>query len=275
MRIRGRSHRREKNHTVINIVISCFVMTLLFATGYSAFQTVTSIIAKGSIKDMLKEYNQNQLLIHLDGIKNTRTGHRTNITHWEDLSGNNNDGEVIDGTWDSDSMIYNGTTTGIYYSNTLKDLFNISNTIEIRLIFNESNTRDVIIGNYNYLNNLNYEKSSSRNILDKSRIWLNGGQIDKDLDITYRTGIALTVSFVYDKQNNELLEYIDGEFIDKVDGLPELKNLSDFAEVYIGRDSRTGDTVLNGKIYSVRIYQRLLSANEIRRNYETDKKRFK
>ncbi len=49
MQRRRRNHRRGKNHTVRNIVISCFVMTLLFATGYSAFQTVISINAKGNI----------------------------------------------------------------------------------------------------------------------------------------------------------------------------------------------------------------------------------
>ncbi len=48
---RRRSHRRGKNHSVKNIVISCFVMTLLFVTGYSAFQTVISINAKGNVKD--------------------------------------------------------------------------------------------------------------------------------------------------------------------------------------------------------------------------------
>jgi len=52
MRRRRHSHRRGKNHVVRNIVICSFVITLLFATGYSAFQTVISINAKGNIKTM-------------------------------------------------------------------------------------------------------------------------------------------------------------------------------------------------------------------------------
>jgi len=51
MRRRRHSHRRGKNHTVRNIVISCFVITLFLATGYSAFQTNINLNIKGNIKE--------------------------------------------------------------------------------------------------------------------------------------------------------------------------------------------------------------------------------
>ena len=59
MRRRRRSHRRGKNHTVRNIVISCFVLTFLFASEYAAFQTVININVKGNIKQ--KPFNIEKL----------------------------------------------------------------------------------------------------------------------------------------------------------------------------------------------------------------------
>jgi len=59
MRRRRHSHRRGKNHTVRNIVIGCFVITLFLATGYSAFQTVISLNVKGNIKQ--KPFNTQKL----------------------------------------------------------------------------------------------------------------------------------------------------------------------------------------------------------------------
>ncbi len=56
---RRRIHRRGKNHTVRNIVISCFVITLLFATGYSAFQTNIIINVKGNVKKYKVNFDPN------------------------------------------------------------------------------------------------------------------------------------------------------------------------------------------------------------------------
>lgn len=48
----------------------------------------------------------------------------------------------------------------------------------------------------------------------------------------------------------------------------------DFTNAWIGRDCRTGDTCLQGTIYTIRIYNRELSNEEIQHNYNIDKYRF-
>lgn len=50
MRRRRRSHRRGRNHTVRNIVIGCFVITLFLVIGYSSFSMNIALNAKGNIK---------------------------------------------------------------------------------------------------------------------------------------------------------------------------------------------------------------------------------
>ena len=47
-----------------------------------------------------------------------------------------------------------------------------------------------------------------------------------------------------------------------------------FNNAWIGRDSRTNNTPLNGTISAVRIYNRTLSSEEVNSNYLEDKARF-
>jgi len=46
-----------------------------------------------------------------------------------------------------------------------------------------------------------------------------------------------------------------------------------FKSVYFGRDVQL-DRTLRGRIYSIRVYNRALSEEEIETNYNTDKARF-
>lgn len=48
-----------------------------------------------SVKKIEKGYVKEGLILYYDGIKNTRNGNNPNATMWEDLSGNNNDGNFI------------------------------------------------------------------------------------------------------------------------------------------------------------------------------------
>lgn len=85
------NHSGRNNKSVRNIAIGCSVMALLLATGYSAFQTVININAKGTIKDLKQEVDSkvptNELLFwgQADNKENT-------LTTLKDKSGNNNDG---------------------------------------------------------------------------------------------------------------------------------------------------------------------------------------
>ena len=71
----------------------------------------------------------------------------------------------------------------------------------------------------------------------------------------------------------KVIWYVNGKFSEtyKSDNYAENQ---DFTKVWIGRDSRTGETVMNGTIHAVRIYNRLLTQEEKNMNYITDKERF-
>ena len=54
-----------------------------------------------------------------------------------------------------------------------------------------------------------------------------------------------------------------------------LKNYNyDYLNAYIGKDSRTGGICLKGSIYEIRIYNKALTEEEIKHNYDVDKIRF-
>lgn len=57
--MRRRHNHRGGNKNVRNIVIGCFVMTLFFGVGYSAFQTNINIKAKGTIKSYIVTFDAN------------------------------------------------------------------------------------------------------------------------------------------------------------------------------------------------------------------------
>lgn len=60
-----------------------------------------------------EEYIEEGMILHLDGINNTRNGHSTTTTTWEDISGNNNDFTKLSGAsnaiWSDNSYVGNET----------------------------------------------------------------------------------------------------------------------------------------------------------------------
>lgn len=59
------------------------------------------------------EIETNGLVLYFDGYNNTGAGHSDSATTWKDLSGNNNDGIITDGAWNSNELIFNGNSTWV------------------------------------------------------------------------------------------------------------------------------------------------------------------
>ena len=93
MRRRRHSHRRGKNHTVRNIVIGCFVITLFLATGYSAFQTNITLKVKGNVKE------KSRIIKARDETAFWQESIRTNIVSITFLDSANIPNNVVD-SWD-------------------------------------------------------------------------------------------------------------------------------------------------------------------------------
>ena len=144
------------------------------------------------------------------------------------------------------------------------------------MVFNcdELNTRDILLGNYNGANNVNFEVYSN----NLFRLWWKGGTIDYRAPISLITNKnKLNLSVTLNKKDGTVNVYRNTELIGTITNENFTTYDFDYSpNVYLGRDNRSSSSsdFLKGVINAVRIYNRQLSENEIKNNYEIDKKRF-
>ena len=219
--------------------------------------------------DLVPRYVSDGLILLYDGINNAGYNHSTNTTTWKDLSGSGNNGTIIDGTWGNNCLSLDGSNDGISIGNSLADLFKSSNTVQVTLKRSETGVRDVIFGNYNASGYVQYEVNDT----NRYYITFNGGNGASSGTATYNVPVTLT--FKFDKENGTIvvIENITQNTTFTKDAYTTANPT--FNSARIGRDSRNNNAVaLNGNIYSVRVYNRLLTDEEIANNYEIDKGRF-
>lgn len=225
-------------------------------------------------------YMQNGLMLQYDGINNTGNGHSDNTSTWFDLSGNGNHGELreFDNTsnsgWKNNCLKFDGVNDGIWLGNKLSELFKSSNTIEFVVNTAEDRARDVLIGNYSASNSVNYEKSSG-SLSNKARVYFNTGAFDQmSTNNVFVANTSQTFSYAMNKDNGTIELYVNGSKVHTYTSNVIKNYNANFNSAWIGRDSRTNNTPLNGTISAVRIYNRTLSAEEINSNHLEDKARF-
>ena len=213
-----------------------------------------------------RDYVQDGLVLLLDGIKNTRNGHSASTNVWEDLSGNNYD-YTLNNIQINDNNIYFKGTNNSYalrkenlseiFGNTLYD----DRTIEI-VVKDTSNSHIWICGN-----------SSSR-----KAIGIYVGRLTVSISPDNVSTFSLKNS-VLKVNNYSILHKKEGEICvyQNDEQLVQTNNLNCWdhsGEVsYIGNRS-INVTPLNGEIYSIRVYNRILTEKEINHNYMVDKARY-
>ena len=80
------------------------------------------------------QLQNSNLVAKYDGYKNTAGGHNINAATWRDLTGQGRHGAITDGTWGTDYLEFNGTSTGVILSEmnsgtqTIETTFSISET---------------------------------------------------------------------------------------------------------------------------------------------------
>lgn len=229
----------------------------------------------------VKTYVQDGLVLHYDGINNTGDGHDATATIWKDLSGNGNDGELQnfdmsdESGWTSNGLVLDGTDDGIYLADKMIDLYKDNATIEIVLNFTNSNNRDIIFGNYKQSNSVNIERGTSTGDYPlRCRFYYNGGAVDyvTSNDI-YEVNTDITIGYLFNKTDTSITFLKDGEIKESISN-SNFGEDYDYTSAWIGRDERGDSTSLQGSIYAIRIYNRLLTQEEIQQNYELDKERF-
>ena len=214
------------------------------------------------------------LLLYYDG-KN----HGTSDSTWKDLSNSNNDGEIVGGaTFNSESLVLDGSNDGISLDNKLKDLLKDDFTIQTTLLMAGNDSRDIIIGNYSssnsyYATNIERGSSSSNTNKLKNRFYFNGGDNDYLTDNIFEFNKKINLAYVFEKSNKKFSVYYNGVLVG-TNTYNYYTDSFDYNNVFIGRDGRTGETSLKGNIYSFSIYNNSLSSKEIQNNYDYDRIRY-
>ena len=226
-------------------------------------------------------YVQEGLVCWYDGIYNTVSGHDENATIWQDLTGNNNNGKLMNidnddnSGWSSNSLILDGINDWVQMTQIPASENGITVEIVLKLI-NETQ--------YNlepYIENAQNGGISLQKIGHKNCGAIYSGEYkrlydDEDVKVnqlySMSTGINKNTNTMY-FSNNDIFK--TNEVTEKYS---EPKENTIFA---IGTDPKGNSSSLsddekrpNMQVYSVRIYNRCLTKEEVKKNYEQDKKRF-
>lgn len=219
-------------------------------------------------------YVQDGLIVYLDGINNTGNGHSNDTTIWKDLSNNGNDAVLYNNpTWSDTSLTFDGIDDYGILDNTANTQFPNGLTIEARIkIISLTNTSQ----NY-YIDNENTSSSNDglRQYIDKSTIKpattlaINGSTYVYTSNSSIELNKTYTITTTYD--NNTVTIYIDGNEVKKTNkpGVYQGSTLG----INIGRQYRTGKCS-NIEFQNILLYNKALSENEVKRNYQADIARF-
>lgn len=217
------------------------------------------------------EYVRNGLVLHLDGISNSGSGHSNTATLWTDLIGSN-DAIVMTANWGSNSYILSKTLLNyiqLPINNSLS--FPQGYTLQITLKINEYSLQ-AASGLFSkrsgaYFNVFPFTAQSHALRVDRA----SGSLMYTGQRIPLEQGMQLTYSENADGfgvlhfNNSEVWRNLIPADIGKF----ALDSVS-----YIGRDYNANQYHYNGEIYSVRLYDRQLSTAEIDNNFKVDQGRF-
>lgn len=243
--------------------------------------------------NIYKYYNTNGLILLLDGINNTRNGHSTTTTTWEDLSGNNNDfnlnnfNTTSSSGWQGESLIFDGEND--YLKSTNNFDFNSSKSLTIQFV----DLNGTLYTN-NDIGNLIIETSKDFNFNPKSFLVNFSEWASKTIGFSLRKpdynfqndteplieneSISYTLTFNAENEYNNYVQMYKNSILRNINhNTTHNTNLSDFTfntyPMYIG--ARGGYSYFTKmRLASVRIYNRVLTEEEIRNSYEVDRVRF-
>lgn len=210
-------------------------------------------------------YVTNGLIMYLDAEHNVDFNiHDPSATIWQDLSGNGKNGTIYSATWEDRRLSFNGSSSWVNCGQT-----NLSYmTLEIELEYNvvddsaagESNTfmSNAAAGGYTFTQK-NGKNCIGINI-DGTWYMIEGSQgiVGK------RTHLAATFD------GTTLKLYENGELVIQTAVSGTIKDPSNDTVLSLGSNPDSSDIGLypfNGYIYSARVYNRALSAEEIYQNY--------
>lgn len=226
-------------------------------------------------------YVQDGLVCWYDGIYNTVSGHDKNTTVWQDLTGNNNNGTLKninntdDSGWTSNSLILDGIDDWVQMTQIPASEDGITVEIVAKVLDVSEGSQENYICNYEsggigITQNLGKIRESA--YIEKYVGFYDEKNIKISQIYSMSTGVDKKNETMYSSiNNNKQISIFGGQYSEPqnntvfVIGTNPNGNQSDLP---------TGEKMPNIEVYSIRIYNRSLTADEISKNYEEDKRRF-
>jgi hypothetical protein len=279
-----------RSYTVVSaFLLLCLVAVSFAVPAWAATDALTVTPSTGPLEggqrvtitgtDFIPEttsYSDNGLILHYDGIQNSGTGaaaHADNATVWKDLSGHSHDATVVgspEGNWSDNSFRTNGADYFVSSNFGNQNLL----TVQVALTIPDSLTGQASSLSFNgdatHLTARGLWQSATAPFGQPYSWWGNSpATVYQFTGLTRSFGPQL-LTLVYDADAGLVkLKVNDGLFYSvevPADNLGSLYNL------VLGR--LTNAAISDYEYYSVRVYDRELSADEITDNYQTDVARF-
>lgn len=231
------------------------------------------ITSKPIKKTVTKEYAKDGLLLHYDGINNMGEGddkHSTTTTIWKELSGNGNDAQLKnfnDNTnkWGDNYLQLDGVND---YAEVADNTTITPTEQTIEIVFNRTGNTEhldkgiIFVKWYGYTVELNPINSNNQFTVAYGR---NNGYLNSNTMLSLNQPYALTLTH----EQNLSKMYINTIYENQQEVVPMNYNSTN---LLIGKYNDT--TLTKGNIYAIRMYNRALTQDEIKSNYEIDKIRF-
>jgi hypothetical protein len=204
---------------------------------------------------------QDGLVLNLDaGVTQSYPGAGTT---WTDLSGNGNNGTLINGpTFISDNgggIVFDGTNDYVY-SNISSN--NTSYSLSLALKINAFTSSDMRICGAVSGSTSQFALGFTSTVF---RIWV--GNSWRNTSSTFNTGIYYLVDIV--NLSNSTTVYVNSNSVLNTVGYNSFSNLGFGSNFLLGYG-----TYFNGFISYIKLYNRALSANEVQQNFNVTRKRF-
>lgn len=245
----------------------------------------------------MNEYVQNNLLVHYDAIRNTNNGHDYLTTTWEDISGNKNN-----------ATLKNFTSVDTWYNNSLNfsgKNYNSTNSEHVDFNLNDSSdeftitlyTKQSKLAENDYASRLFHSQKKDLSSMFRVYPKYNSGVYTIYLEFAIKENEEYVATFIqaypdnYAIKNDEVYNltitcsnsdyeiYKNGSLVKSINisGYNEISNLkcSDVlsSKIILG-NAENLLRAYKGEIYNFKIYNKVLTDEQIKQNYEVDKLRY-
>jgi len=210
-------------------------------------------------------YRTADLVLHLDGINNTGSGHSSNATTWKDLAGNM-DVSLYNATWGDDYCSFTGADDS--YGLGAKWTFQTHGTFEIVYSREDSKNLHGIVGWTRY-----YTTTSRPGIyVESSRVSaIRGAVAGRVSNLTHPAdGVRLYAAFIKTAIYQNTQTYTISSSFE----VGETSNNFRIAAYGSNANTNQEGMGLTGRICAVRVYDANLTPEEIQAHWLIDKARF-